>query len=317
MSFQLLTFLCGVAKFFGITPANVKDRYDSGVRKCYVVFMFLLLTLGVLINTYYREFYRHYVHIKVVVCFLNDICFYGLNFSTIIGQTFWKRQLWNDLIKHLKKSGCMTQVIEKSDRKLPYYFGFVLANIFHIVATITIGYWSYNVKGIKYFEQETAEVVQIYLAFMFKFVLCVITNMILSRYKGLKTLISNHLEQQQTQNRLKFPIDDLPMHFIQKNEYTMCFLKKTVDIYNEMFGWPMFFLISYTTLNILNNIDYAIFQTQHPTVLYTIFYNIGVTTWDFVNIYNYIIYKFIYSNCLFVVSDCDINCNLRCCSAGI
>ncbi|CAH1380348.1 unnamed protein product, partial [Tenebrio molitor] len=32
-------------------------------------------------------------------------------------------------------------------------------------------------------------------------------------------------------------------------------LKDTVDIFNDIFGWPIFFIIVYTTLHILNHFD--------------------------------------------------------------
>jgi hypothetical protein len=99
----------------------------------------------------------------------------------------------------------------------------------------------------------------------------------LLRYRGLKYILLTYIKSKNENSHF-------PILFMKNIEYTMCSLKKTVDLYNDMFAWPTFFIISFTILEILNMIDYSMFYNQQMELLDNIVLYMTLLIWILVTL---------------------------------
>ncbi|RZC36095.1 hypothetical protein BDFB_009177, partial [Asbolus verrucosus] len=155
--------------------------------------------------------------------------------------------------KSQKIAGQRTQ--PKSVEGNPYYLGLVVALSVQF-ASLFLSCGLYH--GLK---QDGISFVQMFLNFFYKFLLCVVTNMILSRYRSLKSILKAYFQENKSY---------VSIHFMKQVENTMHTLKQNVGTYNDMLGWPIFLVISNTTFGFVDNIDYSIFCFKEA-ILWNIF----------------------------------------------
>ncbi|KAJ3619932.1 hypothetical protein MTP99_003937 [Tenebrio molitor] len=102
--------------------------------------------------------------------------------------------------------------------------------------------------GFEYVSRYNVDYLQDYMLYSYNTILYVIARMIFIKYK----LIHKFLRQ------VLYRKDDCEMNYylkLKQIETHLYLLKDTVDIFNDIFGWPIFFIILYTTLHILNYFD--------------------------------------------------------------
>ncbi|EFA02927.1 gustatory receptor 36 [Tribolium castaneum] len=273
MSFKLLKLLLRTGKFLRVTPP-LSNKDTGFLQRSYILGVFFTISVGVIMSTLYKKCYLQYIHIKIIISFLEDIALYTLNFYASVVLNFWKAESWFHLMENLKATESLTSAKRE---KLPYYFGFLLLNIVYwVLALHEIIIW-YRLTNLDYFlKQYFIVIIQLYLKFFCTFLLNVVTNMLLSRYRGVKLLLLNFLRRKKKFGALN------TLDMMHQTETIVHFLKKTVDMYNEIFGFPIFLTISFTTLHILNYVHYTIFYSNRFEVLDMIILNIGFLTWNLV-----------------------------------
>ncbi|RZC43225.1 hypothetical protein BDFB_005486 [Asbolus verrucosus] len=105
----------------------------------------------------------------------------------------------------------------------PYYLGLVVAlSVQFIICVFTLVVWS-----LSWFKARWNFI----CSNVSKFLLCVVTNMILSRYRSLKFILKAYFQENKS---------FVSIRFMKQVENTMYTLKQNVGTYNDMFGWPIF-----------------------------------------------------------------------------
>ncbi|XP_044255389.1 uncharacterized protein LOC123005621 [Tribolium madens] len=273
MSTKLLTLLLNGGTYLAIIPPLKKQNLC--VYKFYVFAMSAFIITGVIITSYIQNFYSDFVLIKQVVWLVEDTFLISLNLYVVNILGLRKRKQWKDLIECLKATENLI-FVKLNKRKFPYYLEFIIANLVHFsLATYEYIFWARSV-GILFLKQHFIRYLQMYLNFYCIFLLCVVTNMILARYKGLKAIIMTQCKSHTHLN------NNSVLNFTSKIEKNMFFLKKTVDVYNTMFGWTLFLIISLTTVQILNYIDHIIYYTEdQSSQVQVVLLSIAIVTWIF------------------------------------
>jgi hypothetical protein len=234
MSFTLLNFLFKIGRIFGATPASTRLEKEGDRRKLYVLLILLLLTLSLAASLTDETD----VNILVVCRLLLNLLLYAVHFQFAIVLNLWKRRSWNDLLKSLKHGGCLT-----TTNRLPHYFGFVSFLLLHMILTGCIYFFNNEQRDFDVYTRIPTIILQT-MHFFYCFLLYVITNMILSRYKFLTTLLKSFFKHRPPS------CGNLPLKFFHKIEYTLRLLQKSVEVYNDMFGPVLFCSFSYTIVTV-------------------------------------------------------------------
>lgn len=273
MSLKLLSLIFKIGNILALTPSSLELKKIKVIRTLYILTNFALLTAGHVYSLFENDFFFEYIHIKVVLCFLNEFSIYGLNFYCIIIIGLFKREVWKYLIENLHAT---SYLVKEKKSKLPYYFNFVLITTLHIASSLYVIYIGLKIDGLLYIRQDAMAHYPIFLDFFNKFVFCTVLEMLLLRYKGLQRILETFLEKGNQHSKV-------PTILMKNMSYTMCFLNKTVAIYNDLFAWPTFLIISFTTLEILNVIDFAMFYHQDLEIYDNIVVNATLLVWIFVS----------------------------------
>nr|XP_015835102.1 PREDICTED: uncharacterized protein LOC103312576 isoform X2 [Tribolium castaneum] len=271
MSAKLLTFLLNGGTYLAIVPPlNKQNNYKY---KFYVYAMSAFISGSVIATLFFKDFYADFVLIKKAVCIVEDIFLLSLNLHILNIFGLRRREQWSALIECFKATENLV-LVELNKRKVPYYLGFVIANIVHFsIAVYEYFFWTQSI-GLSFIKKYFNRYLQMYLNFYCIFLLCVVTNMILLRYKGFKATLRTQTHTHLNKNSL--------LNLISKVEKTMYSLKKIVDLYNTMFGWTLFLIISLTTIQILNYIDFIIFYTQvEAGSVQIVLLSLAIITWVF------------------------------------
>jgi gustatory receptor len=154
--------------------------------------------------------------------------------------TFWKRRQWKELVENLK-------VIAEAEiwSSVVVFIGLQFFGV--LILTFAL-YTKIDMYGFEYMTRYNVDYLQEYMLYLYNTILYVIAKIIFIKYKLI------HKFLQQVLNRK----DDCEMNYylkLKQIETHLYLLKDTVDIFNDIFGWPIFFIILYTTLHILNHFD--------------------------------------------------------------
>nr|XP_015835104.1 PREDICTED: uncharacterized protein LOC103312576 isoform X4 [Tribolium castaneum] len=234
--------------------------------------MSVFISAGVMVALFFKNFYSGFVLIKKIVSLVEDTFLLSLNLHILNVFGLRKRKHWNELIACFKATENLI-FVKVRQRKVPYYLGFVIANITHFaIAMYEYIFWAQSL-GLTFLKVSLVGYLQWYLNCYCIFLLCVVTNMILSRYKGLKSIIKAHCKSHPNLNNNSI------LNLTSQIERTMCLLKRTVDIYNTMFGWTLFLIIALTTVHILNYIDHIIYYSEETSHVLVIFFCAAIITW--------------------------------------
>jgi hypothetical protein len=245
MALQVLSFVFKLGKMLALTPSSLTIKPESVISKLYNVLILSLLTGGVFVEISEKNFYSELIFVKKVVCIFGDLIIYILNFYSIIVLGLAKKKSWKDLMENLESTEYLVRIQNRKRDRIWYCLGIGLANLYYFASISYMVYVRYKSMGWRYLNH-----VQGYLDLYQKLIQWVIIKMVLARYKGLKSLLSAY--KQKNQNR-QFSND------LKRFEYIMSQLKTTVDVFNELFGWPLLLMIASTIIQVLNTIDFIIF----------------------------------------------------------
>jgi hypothetical protein len=271
MDFHLLDVILSAGNFFALTPPSTKRHTHTFTHKIYKVLVFAVLTSGVAISIVNRNFYRNFLHIKATVTLLLDLVLYAFNAYTMIVFNFWKRHSWDNLFGKLSASN-FAQI--KSGTNFKY---FLAAHLVHLsIASYTV-FVACQKDCLEFFKQYNVEFVQGYLLFLYKCLLFAVAQMVLTRYKDLNKSVSDQMRQRSR------PTGRVLLLQIKKVEHSFCLLRKTVAVFNDMFGWPFALIISHTSLELLDIIDSTIYPERDIDFALLITGNLLRVSWNFVS----------------------------------
>jgi gustatory receptor len=178
-----------------------------------------------------------------------DVSLYLFNLITIAGVPFWKRQQWESLLGNLQK--IKSGVLAGGTSSTSYYIGYFVANLIFCVATVSDFYIWYQIVGYEYFQQYLVETIQVYMLFYYYFVLFAFIKMLRGYYTNLRLLLEEKLVNC---HHIGTTFTGKNLNYLANIEHLLVYLRDTVDLFNDLFGWPMQ-LIVYTSLMVINYID--------------------------------------------------------------
>mgnify|MGYP005985142453 CR=1 FL=1 len=242
MSFKLLRVIFKLGKILAVTP-DYKNRRLLARQKVYAYLMsgFITVALGVALM-YRKPDYSQYDLMNLVIQLLLDGNLYILNIYTILTVS-WKKPLWHKLINNLKI--VKTDTVKEPSLLLP----FVITNIIYWSYQIYMTYTFYkHILGVEIFKQFAIEYLQLYDQYLINCLFHFFVKMLLARYQTLRIKLEHQFWSLQkldrrTQNYCFVGFQQITTEF--------CLLKETVDIVNNIFGWPLLLITAYATLQAL------------------------------------------------------------------
>jgi gustatory receptor len=249
--FRLLKLIFSIGKLFAITPSITGPDLKIATTKIHSVLVLSGLTIAVPFALAYKQSYYHdLIHIKLAVTVLMDVSLYLFNLITIAGVPFWKRQQWESLLGNLQK--IKSGVLAGGTSLTSYYIGYFVANLVFCVATVSDFYIWYQIVGYEYFQQYLVETVQVYMLFYYYFVLFAFIKMLRGYYTNLRLLLE---EKFANCHHIGTTFTGKNLNFLPNIEHLLAHLRDTVDLFNDLFGWPILLMIVYTSLMVINYID--------------------------------------------------------------
>jgi gustatory receptor len=225
-------------KFLSLTPTYAHPQITLFL-KLYALLVALSITAALATTMTKRNFY----YMKSAVGGLLDANLLAFNYSTV-AVIFCKCEQWHRLVFNLKIVVANLKPTTISHR-ICIFLVVQLVGVVIIVASLQT--WL-ELLGREFLQKHHVQYFQLYLLFTYNTFLCVIASLILAMYRRLSLNLS-HV------NTTTFK--DL-QRTVKTLDNFLHFLKDTVDIFNDIFGWPIALSVSYTTLHIINDC-YSIF----------------------------------------------------------
>jgi gustatory receptor len=267
---ESLEMILNFGKILALTPPYNPEL--TLFRKIYSTVVLAVITVGVIISTINKRLYRNFISIKIAEHFVLDGSLLIFNYCSITAVTFWKRRQWKELVENLK-------II--ADAEIWSSVVVFIALQFLGVLTLTFAlYTRIDMYGFEYVSRYNVDYLQDYMLYSYNTILYVIARMIFINYKLINKFLWQILHRTgdcETNCHLK----------LKQIETHLYLLKDTVDIFNDIFGWPIFFIIVYTTLHILNHFDNifaaSLFPDSEPNPTVKIVIDIGILLLTFVS----------------------------------
>ncbi|RZC35590.1 hypothetical protein BDFB_012381, partial [Asbolus verrucosus] len=224
---------------FALTPSSTENRKPSISQKCYIIFVFLILTVGASVSLYLRRFfYRRFSLMQLAMRIIMDIDLYLHNCYSLLILMVIKRYRWFKLIKTLRFVDC-------PEYKNHHYLIFISTHIvFFSITCFNLTVWpTILALGFKYLKQYSVESIQNYTQFFYSVFAYIVLKMILARYRHQTSLLR---EKVCTKRHLKY---------LRKIKRNLFFLKDSVDVFNDIFGWIFLFNIIFGVAKSLIHLD--------------------------------------------------------------
>lgn len=229
MDFSTLNTLLTIGNIFAVIPTSSKIKKTYFGKK-YKILFFVLFTICLTITLYNRlNFYIRINLIKLIIRLLADLVLILINFYGLIG-IYFKKEMWKHFINNLRILEC-----DISKNKKTYVILLISSHVVYFGAVLYATVLWINILKVLYLKWFFFELFQFYIKFYYNFIIYIVLEMILSRYKFIKKLV----------------MKEQSIEALKKCAFTVYILKNSVDIFNEIFGWPIFFLIVYTALKVL------------------------------------------------------------------
>ena len=236
MSLRLLKLVFRVGKILAVAPSYHDIKNQTFPSKIYGCLMASLLTFGVGVSVAFRAAdYAKFFTMKLIVQVLLDGTLYVLNIYSIL-KIPYKKFHWNKLIKSIEKFDNNNHVKEKSK-----YGSFVLANGVFFFYQLYMTCLLSRTIGIKFYKQFAIEYLQLYDQFVINFLLYVFLTMLITRQKCLRQKFETQIGLAKNSTVAQF--DTI--------KHDVCLLKEISEIINDIFGWPLFLTIAFTTLQMI------------------------------------------------------------------
>ncbi|RZB40777.1 7tm 7 domain containing protein [Asbolus verrucosus] len=230
MDLNIIKLIFKFGKFLALTPSSIEPATLSCFEKCYIFLTFSIYTVGVIVTLISRKiFYDQLTIIRLFLRLLLDIDLYFFNCYIALAPMLTKKRQWFKLFKYLPK-------IDAS------HLIFLVNVVFSFYVWLTKLNWNF-------FKLYLLEYFQMYSQFFYLVLGCIILQMLLSRYRH-QTLL---LRQQIQVGRIRLP-SEFP-RVLRKVQFNILMLKEVADIFCDIFGWVILFIIFFTTLKYLGYLD--------------------------------------------------------------
>jgi hypothetical protein len=241
MSFRSLNIYLKTGRFLAITPPSTETREYSRCRQMHHVFMIVGLLMGPAGMMYiYKNNFSKYNFVKIAVGIL--AAWLKCAFSCRIIMEASKVRSWRRLIEGLKETSYLVKDEDIQSGKV--VFKFLGPQIIFWGCCIYRNWFLVSVLGVFYLKLCSVEIFEDYLRLFFTLYINTLLEMILKRYEGLR----RRCEQRFFQNGT---------HLVQISSFT-CSLNKAVDAFNDNFGYSLSLLICFTTLQLLDYLDFNV-----------------------------------------------------------
>jgi gustatory receptor len=245
-----LTLLFTVGKFLTITPP-----YSTKVSRSQAICTFVVVTLQVplmICSAITRELNTVHICAKVVVALLVDLLLLSFSCHTSLSVVLWKKTQWQKLTGNLKIIASNAENTKKIVHHVKISFVRLVTDL--TILIVVYSFWVEVFSFSYYAQRYNAHYFDYYLVYTFNNFLSLILNVVLIQYRYLNDVLQKEISSEiVVTNKLSKLLGEV--------ESSLFFLKDTVDLINDIFGWPLALSISYTTLYILNNFDF-IFQNS-------------------------------------------------------
>ncbi|KAJ3652331.1 hypothetical protein Zmor_018308 [Zophobas morio] len=179
--------------------------------------------------------------------------------------TFWNQNQWFKLTQNLQHL--------KIEKTKSYHKRFhLLQAAYWILNIYAIYVWS-DIQGVAgFFEQYFFDLVLFYYQFFYMCVSVVVTQLLKQKYESICQMLKNQ--------KLKIRVlktEDEAEKCVQKLEEYVKLLKETVNIFNQIFGWPVLlnvFNSSFVTLDYLDDLCKNSFEYTRAQYIGVIISNI-------------------------------------------
>lgn len=274
MNIQLLELLVKIGKYVSISPSSTREKRERLSKKLYTLGLIVLFTLATLLATIEKKkFYMKLIHLKMVLNSLIDLNLYILQIYIFCLSTIYKKTEWFQLIRNLKTISPLAsfhhRIPANKTTKFNYWvLIFLISNLIYVlIATYAFWLWCRTLGFRDNSTQYLVHYVMNYLTNCFySFFLCNLLWIILDGYRNIHFGLNKQVKHVQKLNK-NYNIPNVNfMLFLNKIEIQIITMKETVELFNDIFGWPMFLKIVYSSLQLLNFLDYIFLQKQKAYV---------------------------------------------------
>jgi gustatory receptor len=257
--FQLLKVVFAVGKFLALTPAFIGPNLKIATTKTYPILLLSSLTIAVPISLFWRQsYYQNFIHIKLTISFLMDISLYLFNFVTIAGVPFLKRNKWQELLDNLEK---FQKIVSASTINWTLHsIGCIMVNLIFLGTKFSNFYIFYKIVGDEYLQHYLVEIIQTYMLFYYYHVLYSVIKLIRSYYKHVRLLLEENLSYS---HQVGTNLTERDLNLLNKAAYLLGLLRSTVEVFNDLFGWPILLMILYTSMMMINYLDDTFRHSDH------------------------------------------------------
>jgi gustatory receptor len=230
MDLTTLQSLLRVGEILAITPSLTTTK-KTFTKKCYDVAVLTVFTVGLSYSLYNRtSFYPRLNIFKLIIRVLQDLCLCMLSYYILVGVHFRKKE-WSHLISNLKS-------VQTSKRT--YTRSVIVAHLVYCPIILYTSWLWFRILKAAYFKNFIIELSQFYMSFFYNILIVVVLKMILSRYDHIKGMLTKQNEK---------------LCVLKQCKCDIYRLKESVDVFNDIFGWPLFLIISYSVLRILYSFE--------------------------------------------------------------
>jgi gustatory receptor len=250
MSFKLFELMLKIGTLLAITPTSPSVNESETIRrKLYALLVVATLAAGVVFSSTALNFYRDSFGLLRLILYQNDLILSVLSFYVITSYTFWKRRQWTEFVRRLEASAKMVQMDKTGESTILHYVFLVLSHaVFFAVITYKMYSW-YQIHGYGVVKWYNVRVVEEYICFFYVILLATLVNTFREMYKRLNRNLALWLAREGELGAV-----------VRKTGFVCCFLKETVNVFNDLFGWPIFFLVGHVTHQILLYAFFAIWN---------------------------------------------------------
>jgi gustatory receptor len=252
MSFALLRSLLKLGHVLSITPPSFAPLKIPIFVKTYpflIISFIAYSTVQALIN---KKFYFKYTSFRVVASLLGDLILFLFSSTTVLSVPFCKTKQWECLLKNIDTFNTNKKL---TLNKIPLVC-FIAINLFVVVVLIyVIGTWHQGVFVWFLYEQYGAALLQLYSLIIYNIFLWEIINVFRAEYKYLNHAVSVLLVPSNQVN--------IKPSWVMI-ECRVFLVKESVDLFNDIFGWPVTLNILFAVLQIISCLDHSYDLSLRP-----------------------------------------------------
>lgn len=256
MSLKTVDVILKVGRIFGFGPSK-----SQNFRKIYILAVFICEFYFISVAIVRNNFFKQDNTVRICIAYFIEIILLVFGFYVGIVLNFWKSELWLHLITSLAN----TPKVTKSDSITNFWFfncGYVVLTVIYCSIWFSYIQWDFFIRfGFRE--------LQLYFQFFYKLFLIEIIKLFLCRYKNLKYRLLRHLKYKK---KLKNITPHIPLGLVRYITVEILQLKKLINIFNNLFGWPIALIIAFSTFQILNMTLFNISETYIKPVDAAIFF---------------------------------------------